>query len=69
MKLTGNCTSVNGIVGISPLAYTINLVDGIPVDDMFCACDGIVKRLMNLWFESSNHAEPYYSVGQKHYCD
>ena len=35
-------------------------MDGIPVDDMHCAYEGIVKRLMNLWFESSNHAEPYY---------
>ena len=55
---TGN--SVNGSVGISPLAHTINLVDGIPVDDMHCAHEGIVKRLMSLWFESSNHTEPYY---------
>ena len=57
-ETTGN--SVNGIVGISPLAHTINLVDGIPIDDMHCTYEGIVKRLMNLWFESYNHAEPYY---------
>ena len=50
---TGN--SVYGIVGVSPLANILNLVDGIPIDDMHCAYEGIVKRLMSLWFESSNH--------------
>ena len=50
---TGN--SVIGIEGVSPLANILNLVNGIPIDDMHCAYEGIVKRLMSLWFESSKH--------------
>ena len=37
-------------------------MDG-PIDDMHCTYEGVQKRLMNLWFESSSRAEPYY-LGQ-----
>ncbi|KAL5481348.1 hypothetical protein EMCRGX_G021486 [Ephydatia muelleri] len=54
-RAESNGNSVNGIVGVSPLAKILNPVNGIPIDDMHCAYEGIVKRLMSLWFESSNH--------------
>ena len=54
-RAESNGNSVNGIVGVSPLAKILNPVNGIPIDDMHCAYEGIVKRLMTLWFESSNH--------------
>ena len=27
---------------------------------MHCVLEGVVERLMHLWFESCNHEEPYY---------
>lgn len=38
----------------------LNPVDGIPVDYMYCVREGVVKRLMGLWFDSSCHNKPYY---------
>ena len=38
-------------------------MDGIPIHNMHCTYEGVQKRLMNLWFESSSHAEPY-DLGQ-----
>ena len=55
--------SVNGVKGVSPLSSLLDLVHGIPLDYMHCVLEGVVKRLMHLWFDSSNHTEPFY-LGQ-----
>ena len=51
---------VDGIKGISPLATCLDIVDSVPVDYMHAVLEGAVRRLMKLWFESTNHSEPYY---------
>lgn len=52
--------SVQGVYGISPLAFTIDLVTSIPVDYMHCVLEGVTKWLMNSWFDSKNHVAPFY---------
>ena len=51
---------VHGIKGISVLASSINLVDGIPIDYMDAVLEGVTKWLMRAWFKSENHAQPFY---------
>lgn len=51
---------VKGVKGISPLASCLDLVDSIPIDYMHSVLEGAVRRLMNLWFESTSHTQPYY---------
>ena len=52
--------AIKGIKGISPLEQYVDLVDSIPIDYMHCALEGVVKRLMTLWFEPKNHSKVYY---------
>ena len=49
-----------GIKCISPLADYLNLVDSVPVDYMHAILEGVMSKLMNLWFQSSNCRKPYY---------
>lgn len=51
---------VRGIKGISVLADSIDLVDGIPVDYMHAVLEGVTRWLLHNWFKSENHREPYY---------
>ena len=55
-----NQLPVNGVKGVSPLSSILNLVNQIPLDYMHCVLEGVVKRLMHLWFDSCNHEKPYY---------
>ena len=52
--------AVKGIIGTSPLASVLNLVDAVPVDYMHCVLQGIVKLLLTRWFDSSYHNQPFY---------
>jgi len=51
---------VRGIKGISVLANSLDLVDGIPVDYMHSVLEGVTRWLLRAWFKSENHREPYY---------
>lgn len=41
-------------------ATDFDLVNGFVVDYMHCVLLGIVRKLIELWFDSKNHEEPYY---------
>ena len=55
---------VKGIRNLSPLAGVIDLVNGVPVDYMHAVLEGVVRLLLNLWFNSTQHREAYYLRGQ-----
>ena len=52
--------AVKGVEGQSVLTPCLDAVDGIPVDYMHAVLEGLTRRLLRAWFESSNHHEPYY---------
>ena len=52
--------TVDGIKGISVLAYSLDLVDGIPVDYMHAVLEGVTRWLLHAWFNSENHREAFY---------
>ena len=52
--------AIKGIKGISPLRDCLDLVDSIPIDYMHAVLEGVLGRLMSLWFDSKNHRKPYY---------
>ena len=56
--------SVDGVLGVSPLAYTLDLVACIPIDYMQCCLEGIAKMLLQFWIDSSNHLQSYH-IGQQ----
>ena len=51
---------VRGMYGVSPLAFMIDLVDGVPVDYMHCVLEGVTRRLIKSWFDKSHHRNSYY---------
>ena len=53
-----------GVIGMSPLATAVDLVDGVPVDYMHSVLEGVVRLLMKYWFNSSYHSHPSY-LGRK----
>ncbi len=53
-------SAVDGVMGVSPLARDLDLVASIPVDYMHAVLEGVVKMLMNFWFNSSHHGQPQY---------
>ena len=55
---------VKGIVGISPLASTLDLVASIPIDYMHNVLEGVTRWLTRAWFESRNHAKSFY-IGRR----
>ena len=59
-KAEATQSSVNGVKGISPLSEHLDLVTSIPVDYMHAVLEGVVRRLMNSWFNSNQHCQPYY---------
>lgn len=63
LKLSPIC----GIKAISCMvsAYSFDLVHSFSIDHMHCAELGIMKKLLSLWLDSSNHNEPYY-IHKKH---
>ncbi len=44
----------------STLSKIVDLPLGAPIDYMHCVLEGVVKRLLNLWTNSSNHGTPFY---------
>jgi len=55
---TGTC--IQGVYGESPLSGSIDLVNSIPIDYMHCVLEGVTKWILNAWFDSKHHSEPYY---------
>ena len=55
---------VNGIIRSSPLTSILDLVDSIPVDYMHAVLEGVTRLLLNSWFLTCNHGEPFY-LGSK----
>lgn len=55
-----------GVRSVSPLLLLpqFNMVSSFPVDYMHAVCEGVVEKITNLWFDSSNHREPWY-VGNR----
>ena len=53
---------VKGPSMLSTLSH-FDLVDGFVPDFLHCALLGVARQLTSLWFESSNHEEPWY-IGQ-----
>ena len=51
---------VRGIKGISVLADSLDLVDGIPVDYMHSVLEGVTRWLLRAWFKTENHRELYF---------
>ena len=51
---------VDGIKGRSVLAKVVDLVDGIPIDYMHCVLEGVLKWLVDKWFNSAGHRSPDY---------
>lgn len=60
---------VCGIKGISVLADSLDLVDGIPVDYMHSVLEGVTRWLLRAWFKTENHREPYYLGRSVHQID
>ena len=52
--------AVEGIMGTSPLASTLDLVNSIPIDYMHSVLEGVVRMLLKFWFDSTNHSQPFY---------
>ena len=46
------------------MASIVNLVDSVPIDYMHAVLEGVTCTLLNAWFLSCNHGEPYY-LGSK----
>ena len=52
--------AVEGIMGTSSLASSLDVVNSIPIDYMHAVLEGVVRMLMKFWFNSNNHLEPFY---------
>ena len=66
MAVESSGISEQGILTSSPLSLItgFDLIEKIPIDYMHAVPEGIVKRLMNCWFNKSNHRKPFY-LGSK----
>ena len=53
-------TPVYGVMGLSPLSNTLDLVCCVPVDYLHACLEGVVKMLLHCWVDSNNHRRPYY---------
>ena len=59
---------VRGVKGPTKLVQLaqFDLVSGFVVDNLRCVDLGVSRRLGHLWFDSSNHQEPWYwNIGNK----
>ena len=53
-----------GVKGYSPLHLlpSFDVIKGIPVDYMHCVLIGVVKNMVKLWFNSTNHRKEWYMI-------
>lgn len=61
MKIFEQCL-FKGVKRISCMVAAIDfdLIFSFPIDYMHCVLLGIMKKLLNLWLDTSNHKKPYY---------
>ena len=52
--------AVKEILGMSPLASVLDVVDAVPIDYMHSCLEGVMKLLMKYWFTSCYHGKPFY---------
>ena len=55
---------VQGVMGTSPLASTVDMVASVPIDYMHAVLEGVTRRLMTSWFASKFHSAPFY-IGRR----
>lgn len=62
IKMVSGQVPSYGVKSVFPLLLLsqFNMVSSFPVDYMHEVCEGVVEKITNLWFDSSNHREPWY---------
>ena len=55
-------SSALGVKGPSILLFLphFDIINGMVPDKVHCICLGVVRQVAKLWFETKNHAEPFY---------
>lgn len=55
-------TTIKGIKTKSCMiaAKDFDLINGFAIDYMHCVLLGVTKKLLSLWLDTTNHAQPYY---------
>ena len=51
---------IEGIKSHSILSSIVNLPLAAPIDYMHCVLEGVIKRLLEKWVNSTNHRTPHY---------
>ncbi|KAG4068037.1 hypothetical protein HA402_003943 [Bradysia odoriphaga] len=53
-----------GVTGVSPVIgfKDYDLIRGTVIDYLHCILEGVTDLLTDLWFDSTNHREPYYII-------
>lgn len=64
---TNSC--VQSVLGVSPLASVLDLVESFPIDYMHCVLEGVTKWLLKAWFDSKFHHTPFYIGRHKRQID
>lgn len=57
-----NSIPIHGVTGISCMiaARQFDLINGFSIDYMHCVLLGVTRKLLDLWFNSKHHKEPFY---------
>jgi len=63
-KLTTSELGINGVPKLQQLAHW-NMIDRTALDVMHCVFLGVTKKLLSLWYKSSNHAKEFYIPKEK----
>ena len=50
----------SGVKGICWLSYNLDIPSGLIVDYMHLVLEGTLKKILNLWLQSSNHGSRFY---------
>lgn len=61
-QLKNKSEAIAGVQSMSCLiaAPDFDLIEGFSIDYMHCVLIGIMKKLLDLWYETKNHTQPYY---------
>ena len=66
LEATATCDSVKGVKGttVADLLPSFDTVRGTVTDYMHSVCQGVMRQMVDLWFESKHHGESF-CIGQK----
>ena len=64
VEVERTCSCIQGVVGTSPLASTVDIVASVPIDYMHAVLQGVTRWLMTSWFASKFHTVPFY-IGRR----